>query len=378
MEKDLPDNPLREGDEVVAGHSTIPMDFSYSNDTEKDQDYDEEVNFLKDFKNHQFSSMYDYNHNIDDFYADIPKDNPYLQLPCGLRGAGEEPSINHHSSSMNSGEERDALDDELDTILNREMYILNGEEEDTDDEEDREVVEDENEEGQDRQSEGEGGQDNQDEGEERQHNQDEGEEKQHNQDMINAIRSAFASSAQIENAGNLVKLFAKAFWTEKENMDQRNERSEDLGKTFISEGNVMKCKPCVNYVTSSNVPKHLRKFYRGKPLGIIKKKGFNNRFTTKSMNRHVNSPIHKWAVKEYRSYKVQKKKHDEDTFEAAKNIVRNALFCFKDPEKSSIDFIKMNDLDNLKGLKNATVNDGRQNYFALRNMVYEKMLVKIG
>ena len=63
MEKDLPDIPLRVGDEVVAGPSTIPMDFSHSNDTEKDLDYDEKVNFLKDFENHQFNSMSDYNQN---------------------------------------------------------------------------------------------------------------------------------------------------------------------------------------------------------------------------------------------------------------------------------------------------------------------------
>ena len=216
-----------------------------------------------------------------------------------------------------------------------------------------------------------------DEGMEGQDHQDEGEEGENHENIVNLIQNAFASGSQIKDAGNLVKLIAKAVWTEKENMDRRTERSEDLESTFISEENVMKCEPCVNYVTSSNIPKALRKFHHGKNFGTVKKVR-DNRKTLQRMRQHANSAIHKWAVKEYGAHKVQKKKHEEDTFEAAKNIVRNALFCLKDPEKSSFDFVKLNDLDNLKGLKNATINDGRPNFFALRNLVYEKLLVKIG
>ena len=39
--------------------------------------------------------------------------------------------------------------------------------------------------------------------------------------------------------------------------------------------------------------------------------------------------------------------------------------------------MKLNDLDIIKGLKGATINDGRPNFFMLRDMVFEKLSVKI-
>ena len=53
-------------------------------------------------------------------------------------------------------------------------------------------------------------------------------------------------------------------------------------------------------------------------------------------------------------------------------MIINVLLVLKDPEKSSNDFVKMCNADELKGLKVPTVNDGRQQYFALRDDIYEK------
>ena len=56
----------------------------------------------------------------------------------------------------------------------------------------------------------------------------------------------------------------------------------------------------------------------------------------------------------------------------------NAIIVMKDAEKSSNDFVKLNNLDNLKGLKTATINDGRENFFLLRDLVHNKISLNIG
>ena len=202
--------------------------------------------------------------------------------------------------------------------------------------------------------------------------------------LCQAVQSAFATKSQIKDAGGLIELFAKVVWREKDKMENRKKITEELESFFVpceDDDNFMKCEPCVNYITTSNIPNHLRKHHKGKNgFGIIK--AIRNRNTAsqnnfQQMKKHVAIPLHKWAVKEYGAFKKLNKKHEEESMEAAKNVVRNALLCLKDPEKSSFDFVKLNDLDIIKGLKGATINDGRQQFFMLRDLVFDKLSVKI-
>ena len=55
----------------------------------------------------------------------------------------------------------------------------------------------------------------------------------------------------------------------------------------------------------------------------------------------------------------------------------NALLVLKDAEKSSVDFVKLCNLDQLKGLQVPTINDGRQNFFEIRDEIFNKLTAAV-
>ena len=89
------------------------------------------------------------------------------------------------------------------------------------------------------------------------------------------------------------------------------------------------------------------------------------------MQRHERNPLHRWCYEQWKLSQAQEKKDKEDSTEAARNMIINVLLVLKDPEKSSNDFVKMCNADELKGLKVPTVNDGRQQFFALRDTFHD-------
>ena len=90
------------------------------------------------------------------------------------------------------------------------------------------------------------------------------------------------------------------------------------------------------------------------------------------MDSDGDNPLNKWCCEQWELSQAQEKKDKEDSIDAARNMIINVLLVLKDPEKSSNDFVKMCNADELKGLKVPTVNDGRQQFFALRDDIYEK------
>ena len=74
------------------------------------------------------------------------------------------------------------------------------------------------------------------------------------------------------------------------------------------------------------------------------------------------------------TYKKEKEEQIEKNRKAATMIVTNAIHCLKDATATSKDFVRLNNKDQLCeliGNKFAFKNDGRQNYFILRDKVFE-------
>ena len=190
--------------------------------------------------------------------------------------------------------------------------------------------------------------------------------------LVEKFRRCFGKEGTIMNCdGDIGRVIAQTVWDEKDRRDHKEQRITELKMKFVEEDGYKVCVPCRQHAIPALIPKHLRKRHKGN-FAVLIRSSAKNHSVLRSMNRNERNPLHKWCCEQWELSQAQEKNDKQDSIEAARNMIINVLLVLKDPEKSSNDFVKMCNADELKGLKVPTVNDGRQQFFALRDDIYEK------
>ena len=84
-----------------------------------------------------------------------------------------------------------------------------------------------------------------------------------------------------------------------------------------------------------------------------------------------------WCMKKRKEVAENKLKETEVNLKAATLVATNAALCLK-TFGSSVDFVRLNDKDNLtEGLLPAFKNDGRQEFFSYRDLFFLKVTENI-
>ena len=73
--------------------------------------------------------------------------------------------------------------------------------------------------------------------------------------------------------------------------------------------------------------------------------------------------------------RIMKKKSDKNV-KASETITRHAVFCLQN-NLSAVLYVKLNDLHAITNKDFANKNDGKQTFFELRDIVFEKMHEKV-
>ena len=135
------------------------------------------------------------------------------------------------------------------------------------------------------------------------------------------------------------------------------------------------CVDCVNYGFCKDVPKQLAR-YRPGTFGYFKK--LDGTRTVKKQRRetikgHFTSPLHLWCKQYGREKKISEDKYVKLNREACTRVVTNAIHCFKN-SLSAKDLVSLIDKDQLlMPTNNATKNDGMQQFFHFRDIVFNKL-----
>ena len=169
------------------------------------------------------------------------------------------------------------------------------------------------------------------------------------------------------------KISSKMKQLEDESQQQENQPVSSWTKV----GSCEMCQNCVRYGSSEDVPQKLKSFHKG-TFGLVSLN--QSAFHVKQHKvRHEQTELHMWCY--LKSEKVKKDEIDSEMLSenAGLKIVRNAILCLK-KSWSSEDFQALNDKDDLTDEihgKNATKNDSRAEFFALRNIAFDKATQKV-
>lgn len=190
----------------------------------------------------------------------------------------------------------------------------------------------------------------------------------------NDIVDLFSNKREFESEGyNLSKVIAKRTAEIIKQREETQKALEEAESNYEEQGEFIVCKSCRSQALSTNCPSNLRKTPKAS-IGI-----FNcarPRDTRRCMTEHLSHPFHVWAVREEKREKKEKDEMKERNRKAGEMIVTNAIHCFKDASSTSVDFVRLNNKDQLNeniGDTFAFKNDGRQNYFYLRDVAFEKL-----
>ena len=181
----------------------------------------------------------------------------------------------------------------------------------------------------------------------------------------------------LENCSNLVEDIAQKITEHSKKASEQSKNADNIESSEIwHETETEKiCIACVKFCNSSSVPQSLKKFNKGK-LGFLLKPDGEKPATDKDrQNRirdHLMSPLHLWCTDHARIQAESAKEFKDQNNEAGEKVVTNALYCFK-TSGSAQDFVRLNDKDQLTNSKFATKNDGKEIFFELRDIVFEKL-----
>ena len=140
------------------------------------------------------------------------------------------------------------------------------------------------------------------------------------------------------------------------------------------------CEPCFRQTSSLSFPSHLKPGIKGNH-GIFNKpndpKYKTNKERKKCLLDHTRSEVHCWCVNQEKNAMTQHDAEAEVNRRCAEILVTNAYGCLKDLDGSK-KFCRLNDmLEMLIPSEYPTKNDGRQMFFSLREIVFEKLTQKI-
>ena len=166
----------------------------------------------------------------------------------------------------------------------------------------------------------------------------------------------------------LSELIADKIINRKNDTDDKEVERSDV---WIETDDEWICRECLEISDRDDVPATLKSLKRG-TFGKIKKDA-HQRNINRSMKNHLSSELHKWCS----DYKCKMKKESLDAESVSKKacelLVTNAVLCFKTCGSSN-DWVRLNDKDNLtEDLSPATVNDGKQEFFSLREICFSKL-----
>ena len=160
-----------------------------------------------------------------------------------------------------------------------------------------------------------------------------------------------------------------------EDIEAEDEIMGDIEKSnwiYGDENNT--CKKCLLFSTHNEVPVNLKSLRKGL-FGVVNTLNQSEKYVSRNMKLHEKNQLHSWccqfAAEAEQACKVLKEKNEL----ACTVQVTNALFTLKNCG-SSKDFVKENDKDMIhytitkEGLQPPTKNDGRQEFFDIRDKAF--------
>ncbi|CAB4042513.1 Hypothetical predicted protein [Paramuricea clavata] len=139
------------------------------------------------------------------------------------------------------------------------------------------------------------------------------------------------------------------------------------------------CIPCSVFSSHEKVPKELKRFHEhgfGTFTKISETASIQtNKDRSKRINVHLESPLHVWCTNFSELEAENEEKRKTTNEKLCTKIVTNAIYCFR-TSGSSYDFVRLNNKDELTAEvfgESATKNDGREQFFELRNIVFDKL-----
>ena len=140
------------------------------------------------------------------------------------------------------------------------------------------------------------------------------------------------------------------------------------------------CVPCFNQTSSLLFPSHLKPGIKGNH-GIFNKpndpKYKTNKERKKRLLDHTRSEVHCWCINQEKNATTQLDAEAEMNRRCAEILVTNAYECLKDLDGSEKFCRENNKLETLIPSEYPTKNDGRQMFFSIREIVFEKLTLKI-
>jgi hypothetical protein len=136
------------------------------------------------------------------------------------------------------------------------------------------------------------------------------------------------------------------------------------------------CMVCHRHISSPVFPENMKKGVRGNH-GIFNKPNApsykTNKERKKRMHDHCRTDVHLWCVNQEKIMEEQNDVEREKSDRCAEILVTSAIQCFKDLD-GSMKFVRNNNmLETLLPSDFPTKNDGRQMYFKIREMFFERL-----
>lgn len=186
-------------------------------------------------------------------------------------------------------------------------------------------------------------------------------------DAIERIGEEILLKLGLKQGESLIEAIADAVV---EKLNPKTVDTEEEQCKWIDEGDHFICECCFNVLNSDKIiPSHLiplKKYH----FGYIRKDGQKLK---RNQTVHTNSELHAWCKKQYESLKTEKNALAKMNLAAAELVVTNVAFTLRN-FGSAMDYKRLNDKDNLTpGIKVATKNDGTQEFFSIREMLYCKL-----
>ena len=199
------------------------------------------------------------------------------------------------------------------------------------------------------------------------------------EDLTKSITSQFGSLIEVQSLGNISKVIAARVvekLEEKKRRDTVLEDSESMWREDES-GEQIFCLCCSRYGSDPNVPQNVRKYNHGN-FGIFKKVNPRGRNLFGTLANHTKNLLHIWCLNRYKIKQQEEESFNKKNEKACSMIVTNAAFVLKDPAGSAKTFVELNNKDQLlMGENYPTKNDGKQYYFELRSIFFNKLSQKM-
>ena len=295
-------------------------------------------------------------------------DSENTDRTSGLMEGGDV--MDSNTSVEKAAQDDEEMDKELDTMLNREMNILNNLEQNMSDEpppslEIREIVDNsvdiENNNKQDA------------------NGYNVGDENRTSSALTNYSEDRLAEKISEKL---LLKLGIRPDQSLKNVIADAVEESVGLEKTvaerdknsdWLESEDYFTCEICTILSTLSNhdLPSHLRLMRKGN-FGTVSK-GQAKFHWRKAIILHEGNPLHMWCQEKRKEVAEDISKEKNENLKAATLVATNAALCFK-TFGSAKDFVRLNDKDNLtEGVLPAFKNDGGQEFFSYRELFFLKL-----